>query len=51
MRSETSEGQEIIEKPCNTPEELQDLCTMLQDAAYKKRMVSISRLLEFALGT
>lgn len=50
MCSEPPEGQEILKKPCNTPKEMEDLCTMLKDPAYKKRLVSFSRLLEFALG-
>lgn len=42
MCSETPEGREFLEKPCNTPKELEDLCTMLKDPDYKKRAVSIS---------
>lgn len=45
MCSETPEGREFLEKPCNTPKELEDLCTMLKDPDYKKRAVSISWLL------
>lgn len=37
MCSETPEGREFLEKPCNTPKELEDLCTMLKDPDYKKR--------------
>ncbi|XP_016315157.1 uncharacterized protein LOC107667931 [Sinocyclocheilus anshuiensis] len=39
MCSEPPEGREILEKPCNTPTELEDLCTMLKDPAYKKRVI------------
>ncbi|KAK7172356.1 hypothetical protein R3I93_004623 [Phoxinus phoxinus] len=45
MCSETPEGQEFLEKPCDTPKELEDLCTMLKDPDYKKRAINCLSLM------